>query len=55
MSPGSDTDPLAVIERLIAAINRHDLEAFLACIAPDYQSTQPPHPDRSFQGREQVR
>ncbi len=55
MISGSDTDPLAVIERLSDAINRHDLDACLACIAPDYQSTQPLHPDRTFQGREQVR
>jgi ketosteroid isomerase-like protein len=53
--PGTGHDSLAVIERLIDAINRHDLEAFLACVAPDYQSTQPLHPDRTFQGREQVR
>ncbi len=53
--PGSDTDPLAVIQRLLDAINRHDLEAFLGCIAPDYQSTLPLHPDRTFKGREQVR
>lgn len=55
MIPGSDPDPLAVIERLIEAINRHDLEAFLACVAPDSQRTQPLHPDRTCHGREQVR
>lgn len=45
----------AVIERLHTAQNQHDLEAFLDCIAPDYQSEQPVHPDRAFQGRDQVR
>jgi ketosteroid isomerase-like protein len=45
----------AVLERLHLAQNRHDLEAFVACFAPDYQSEQPVHPDRAFRGREQVR
>lgn len=46
---------LAVLERLQQALNAHDLEAFVACFAPDYQSGQPIHPDRAFQGAEQVR
>jgi ketosteroid isomerase-like protein len=45
----------AVIERLQAAINRHDLDAFVECFAIDYQSEQPLHPDRVFTGRDQVR
>ena len=45
----------AVLERLHQAQNAHDLEAFVACFAPDYQSAQPIHPDRAFQGAEQVR
>jgi hypothetical protein len=45
----------AVIERLIDAINAHDLDAFMACIAPDYHSQQPLHPDREFTGSAQVR
>lgn len=49
------TAPKAVIERLQAAINQHDLEAFLACFDPTYQSEQPLHPDRAFTGRDQVR
>jgi ketosteroid isomerase-like protein len=44
-----------VLERLHRAQNQHDLEAFVACFAPDYQSEQPAHPDRAFRGREQVR
>ena len=43
-----------VIERLHEAMNRHDLEAFLACFDPDYRSEQPVHPNRGFGGREQV-
>ena len=44
-----------VLERLQQAQNSHDLEAFVACFAPDYQSAQPVHPDRAFQGAAQVR
>lgn len=47
--------PQSVIDRLQAAQNQHDLAAFVACIALDYQSEQPVHPDKAFQGNEQVR
>ena len=43
-----------VVERLRAAMNAHDIEAFIACFQPDYESQQPAHPDRAFDGREQV-
>jgi ketosteroid isomerase-like protein len=46
--------PAEVVERLHHAMNRHDLEAFLACFDPDYRSEQPVHPNRGFGGREQV-
>jgi ketosteroid isomerase-like protein len=52
---GTQQSPRSIIERLQAAQNQHDLEAFLACIAPDYQSEQPVHPHKAFRGREQVR
>jgi ketosteroid isomerase-like protein len=42
------------MQRLNAAMNAHDIDAFLACFREDYQSEQPAHPDRTFQGREQV-
>ena len=42
-------------ERLVAAQNAHDIDAFVACFAPDYSSEQPAHPDRAFVGSEQVR
>lgn len=53
---GADTQATskAVIERLHHAMNEHDLAAFLACLAPDYRSEQPAHPNRGFGGREQV-
>jgi ketosteroid isomerase-like protein len=44
-----------VVERLLAAMNARDIEAFVACFAEDYESEQPAHPDRAFVGREQVR
>lgn len=44
-----------VIERLHAAMNAHDIDAFVACFAPDYDSVQPAHPDRAFTGSDQVR
>jgi ketosteroid isomerase-like protein len=47
--------PLALIERLQQAMNQPDLEALLACFAPDYDSIFPAHPDRAFQGLAQVR
>lgn len=44
-----------VIERLQQAQNAHDLEAFLNCFAPNFQGNHPLHPDRTFQGIEDVR
>jgi uncharacterized protein (TIGR02246 family) len=44
-----------LVARLHTAMNAHDVEAFVACFAEDYDSVQPAHPDRAFRGREQVR
>jgi hypothetical protein len=44
-----------IAERLAAAMNAHDVDAFAACFASDYDSVQPAHPDRAFTGKEQVR
>jgi ketosteroid isomerase-like protein len=44
-----------VAERLGAAMNAHDIEAFVACFDEEYESEQPVHPDRAFRGRDQVR
>ncbi len=46
---------VAMIERLCRATNAHDLDAIVACFAPDYRMQAPNHPERSFTGREQVR
>jgi ketosteroid isomerase-like protein len=48
-------DPRAVINRLTAAQNAHDLEGMLACFHEDYHSEQPLFPARAFQGIDQVR
>lgn len=47
--------PAAVVARLVAAINAHDLEAMVACFADDYLNEWPAHPQRGFRGSEQVR
>jgi ketosteroid isomerase-like protein len=46
--------PGATIDRLCQATNDHDLEALVACFAPDYRNETPVHPTRGFQGRAQV-
>jgi ketosteroid isomerase-like protein len=45
----------AVVQRLVAAINAHDLEAMVALFADDYVNEWPAHPQRGFRGNEQVR
>lgn len=54
-SPVADETVRKVAERLDAAMNAHDVDAFVALFADDYDSVQPAHPDRAFRGREQVR
>jgi ketosteroid isomerase-like protein len=44
-----------IMNRLLSAINAHDLDALVACFATDYDSEQPAHPSRAFRGRDQVR
>jgi ketosteroid isomerase-like protein len=44
-----------VFERMIQAANRHDLDAMVACFAPDFRSEQPLHPERCFTGQAGVR
>ncbi len=55
MIEGGEGSPGFVVERLDAAMNAHDLEAFLDCFEEEYESEQPAHPDRAFRGRDQVR
>src|SRR5680860_1509672 len=52
----ADTDrPLAAVERLVEAVNDHDLERLVSCFAEDYINDTPVHPQRAFRGRHQVR
>lgn len=44
-----------VVERLVAAMNRHDLEGAIALVHEDYRSEQPAHPGRAFVGRHQMK
>jgi ketosteroid isomerase-like protein len=53
--PEALSDARAVVQRLQAATNAHDLDAIVACFATDYLSEIPAHPARSFRGSEQVR
>ncbi len=53
--PEAVSDARAVVHRLQAATNAHDLDALVACFATDYLSEIPAHPARSFRGGEQVR
>jgi len=55
VAPPGTSDAVGVVERLNAAMNAHDIEAFVACFHPDYDSEQPAHPERAFRGRDQVR
>ena len=51
----SDESPTTMVRRLEAATNAHDLDALVACFAPEYVNETPLHPARGFGGREQVR
>ncbi len=48
-------EPQALVDRLVAATNAHDIEALVSCFAEDYRNETPVHPGRGFEGREQVR
>ncbi len=51
----SEQSPAAVVERLLAAINAHDLDAMVAVFAEDYVNEWPAHPQRGFRGNQRVR
>jgi limonene-1,2-epoxide hydrolase len=42
------------IQRLVDAMNRHDADGMAACFAANYRSEQPAHPNRLFDGPNQV-
>lgn len=53
--PSTGDGPIRVMDRLLDATNRHDLDALVNCFAPDYLSELPLHPSRTFRGSDQVR
>lgn len=48
-------DNAPVLNRLLRAVNDHDLDALVSCFAPDYVNETPAHPERGFRGNHQVR
>jgi len=40
-----------VFERMIRALNRHDLDAMVECFAANFRSEQPLYPERTFTGQ----
>jgi ketosteroid isomerase-like protein len=44
-----------VLQRLLRAMNAHDLDGMVACFADDYVNETPAHPQRGFRGSAQVR
>jgi ketosteroid isomerase-like protein len=45
----------AVLDRLLGAVNAHDLDGLVSCFADDYLNETPAHPLRGFRGSTQVR
>ena len=55
MTPEEQCAASIVIDRLVGAMNDHDLDRMVALFHSDYDSRQPAHPGRAFIGLEQVR
>ncbi len=51
----ASTDPRSLLERLLPAVNDHDLDGLVACFDEDYVNVNPAHPERGFRGSQQVR
>jgi ketosteroid isomerase-like protein len=47
--------PAALLERLVDALNAHDLDRLVGCFADDFVNETPVHPQRGFRGSQQVR
>jgi ketosteroid isomerase-like protein len=50
-----DMSATKTLERMLQAINSHDIDAMVDCFADDYRCEIPLHPSRSFVGNDQVR
>ena len=46
---------VALLERLAAAVNSHDLDELAGCFAAGYRNETPAHPAQGLTGRSQVR
>jgi len=44
-----------VVQRLLRALNEHNVEGVVACFTEDYVNETPVHPQRGFLGNQQVR
>jgi SnoaL-like domain len=51
----TDEGVRSLVDQIRAAINQHDLDAFLERFEEAYESNQPLEPERSFRGRDGVR
>jgi|SRR3954454_1713375 ketosteroid isomerase-like protein len=47
--------PRTMVDRLLHAVNTHDVDGVATCFAADYVNETPAHPSRGFRGRDQVR
>lgn len=52
-TPG--TNPRLLLDRLVSAVNDHDIDELVGCFHDDYVNVNPAHPQRGFRGSEQVR
>ena len=48
-------NPEDLLLKLKNAFNTHDMKSLIECFDENYYSEQPVHPDRTFQGQEQVK
>ena len=48
-------NPEDLLLKLKNAFNTHDMNSLMECFDENYYSEQPVHPDRTFQGQEQVK
>src|SRR4051812_36789864 len=54
--PGmTDGRPITTVHRIRDAVNRHDLEAVMACYAPGVRGEEPTLLHRDFEGSDQLR
>jgi ketosteroid isomerase-like protein len=55
MADGAGEGAMEVLQRLVQAVNAHDLEGLVSCFSEGFCNETPAHPPRSFRGVEQVR